>query len=130
MLGNWCLDLAKLVATTTDNGSNFIAAFNSLEWIRISCFKHNLDLAINKALNVERVHRDVKRSCSLVEVFSRSWKKTGDFREKQVQLGLEEHKLIGDVATRWGSTYKMVSRIVKQQQAICAVLAEDRKNWH
>ena len=24
----------------------------------------------------------------------------------------------------------MVARIIEQQQAICAVLAEDRKNWH
>ena len=38
------------------------------------------------------------------------------------------HKLITDVSTRWGSTYMMVSRIVEQQQAICAVLAEDRKH--
>ena len=31
---------------------------------------------------------------------------------------------------RWGSTYSMVSRIVEQQQAICAVLVEDRMDWH
>ena len=35
-----------------------------------------------------------------------------------------------DVQTRWGSTYDMLARILEQQQAICAVLAEDRKNWH
>ena len=35
---NWSLDATELVATTTDNGSNFVAAFNSLEWPRISCF--------------------------------------------------------------------------------------------
>lgn len=34
------------------------------------------------------------------------------------------------MVTRWGSTYSMVSRIIEQQQAICAVLASDRKNWH
>ena len=33
-------------------------------------------------------------------------------------------------ATRWGSTYDMVSRIVEQQQANSAVLAEDQKNWY
>ena len=49
---------------------------------------------------------------------------------KQEALNLPQHKLIVSVATRWGSTYDMVARIIEQQQAICAVLAEDRKNWH
>ena len=36
---------------------------------------------------------------------------------------------MGDGATHWGSTYKMVSWILKQLQAISVVLAEDRKSW-
>ena len=90
MLENWHLDSTKLVATTTDNGSNFVAAFSSLGWLHISCFGHNLDLAINKALNVDRVHRAVKRCRSLVELFTRSRKKTKDLKEKQVQLRIPE----------------------------------------
>lgn len=43
---------------------------------------------------------------------------------------LSSHIHMQDVATRWGSTYKMTERILEQQQAICAVLAEDRKNWY
>ena len=39
------------------------------------------------------------------------------------------HKLIGDVSTRWGSTYAMISRIIEQQQAVCAVPIDDSKNW-
>ena len=34
------------------------------------------------------------------------------------------------MVTHWGSTYLMISRILEQQEAISAVLAEDRKNWH
>ena len=42
------LDMKNLVATTTGNASNMIAAFNLLDLLRLSCFDHNLDLAINK----------------------------------------------------------------------------------
>ena len=65
-----------------------------------------------------------------MEVFSRSWKKNRDLRQKQTELGLKQHKRIADVATRWGSTYKMIARLIEQHQAICAVLVEDRKNWY
>ena len=42
---------------------------------------------------------------------------------------MPNHKLIADVTTRWSSTFEMVARIIEQQQAICAVLADDRKSW-
>ena len=41
VLTNWNLSTEYLVATTTDNGSNFIAGMNSAGWLRISCFGHN-----------------------------------------------------------------------------------------
>ena len=66
----------------------------------------------------------------LIEVFSRSWKKSRDLQQKQEALNLPRHKLIADLSTCWGSTFEMVSRIIEQQQAICAVLAEDRKCWN
>ena len=37
---------------------------------------------------------------------------------------------MADVSTRWGSTCKMICRIIEQQQAICGVLADERKNWY
>ena len=96
--------MKKLVAATTDNASHMIAAFNLLDLLRLSCFGHNLDLAINKSLDCAQVRRALARCHSLVELFHRSWKKARDLCEKQQMLGLPEHKILGDVVTRWGST--------------------------
>ena len=129
VLNNWELSAEYLVASTTDNGSNIVAAFRSLDWIRVSCFGHNLDLAVNKALDCARVKSALARCRRLVELFHRSWKKKCDLTEQQMSLDLPQHKLIiASVATRWGSTYSMVKRVIEQQQAICAVLATDRQN--
>ena len=49
VLNNWDLTTDQLVATTTNNGTNIVAIFSSLEWLRVSCFGHNLNLAITKA---------------------------------------------------------------------------------
>jgi hypothetical protein len=84
---------------------------------------------VNKALDIQRIQQAIGRCYSLVEIFNRSWKKYRDLRQKQVDLGLKQKKLVSDVVTRWGSTYEMIARIL-EQQAICAVLVEDRKSWH
>ena len=75
ILGNWELDSVNLICATTDNGSNFVSAFTILDWRRISCFGHNLDLCVNKAIQLERVQRALGRCHSLVALFNRSWKK-------------------------------------------------------
>ena len=100
ILANWNLSQDKLVITTTDNGFNFISAF---ELLRLSCFGHSLDLVINKALEINRVQQAIRRCHTLVGLFSRSWKKNQDLCQKQLELRLPVHRLISDVTTRWGS---------------------------
>ena len=51
VLENWQLSSENLVATTTDNASNYVAAFDTLGWTRVSCFGHNLNLAVSKAVD-------------------------------------------------------------------------------
>lgn len=57
MLRNWELPLEKLVAVTTDNGSNMVAAATAANMRRVPCFGHVLHNAINKALEDDRVFR-------------------------------------------------------------------------
>lgn len=129
VLANWELPLDKLIAATTDNKSNYISAFaNHLGWIHISCFGHNLDLAIERALQVDKVQHSIRKCRSLVEAFSRSWQLSSELRQKQQQLGLPEQSLVADTAERWVSTYNMVSRAADQHQALSVLLVGDPKN--
>ena len=83
VLANWDLTPDQLIATTTDNGSNIVAGFRSLGWLRVSCFGHNLDLAINKSLKLDRVNHALARCHSLVELFHCSWLENRDLHLKQ-----------------------------------------------
>ena len=42
-------------------------------------------------------------------IISPQLEKAKDLCEKQQTPGLPEHKILGDVVTRWGSTYLMTS---------------------
>ncbi len=129
MLGEqWELNLHDLAGITTDNTSNNINAFSDCNWI--PCFGHNLDLAVHKDLNVDHVSNTLSRLRRTVSAFSRSAKLTRLLKSKQADLGVPQHKLIHDEPTRWGSAYYMVERFLEQQQAVCAVLADNRNKWH
>ena len=127
ILMNWNLSFDKLIATSADNGSNIVAAFGILDSLFPSRFGHNLDLAIKKGLNNRPVQHAIAWCHLLIGLFHCIWKKSRDLKDKQQVLGLPQHNLVGDVVTRWGSTFDMISHILEQQQASSAVLAEDRK---
>ena len=52
VLSEWNLSHEKLVAATTDNGSNLVGAMDLLGWTCISCFSHTIQLAIEKVMDI------------------------------------------------------------------------------
>ena len=76
-LESWEIDVSKQVCLTTDNGSNIVCATEScLGWTHLSCFGHNLHLAVqNSTKNDRKVDRALGVCKKLVSTFSHSWKK-------------------------------------------------------
>ena len=128
ILDEWNLDKHRLAGITTDNASNNVKAFANLQWL--PCFGHNLDLSVNKALQLEHVSSTLGKLRKTVSGVNRSTKRKRKLLTKQVELGLPQNVLLHDVSTRWGSTQRMIQRFLEQQNAVSSVLLADRKSIH
>lgn len=94
-LCTWDLKEANQVCITTDSGSNIINAARRLNWNRLSCFGHNLNLAITKAFNGDtRCARALGVCHKVVSSFSLSWKRRRDLIKSQIDLKVPQHSLI------------------------------------
>ena len=127
ILKEWGLSEDDVSAITTDNGRNIIAAIRELGWKNLLCFSHTLQLGVVKVLKLPQVTRTIARCKRIATHFHHSSKSTYILKEKQKSLGFKDHSIIQDVATRWNSSYYMISRIMEQQQPICATLLEIQK---
>lgn len=58
-LASWKLAENKQVCITTDNGSNVICATDKLEWQRLPCFGHCLNLAVTNTLKGDVLRAEV-----------------------------------------------------------------------
>jgi hypothetical protein len=148
LMENWDLKEEFFVCITTDSGSNYLAAADVNDWVRLQCFGHRLHTAIGEKLlrlcrklhtchNVvllfqdstmkdKRVDRVVRTSKSLVAAFSKSWKRKRDLAAAQEEMNLPKHQLVAESPTRWGSRFKMIKRILEQNKAITQVLGADK----
>ncbi len=89
----WGVGEEKVVCITSDNGANIVAAVRDLKWPWISCFRHNLNLAVNNALNKEKDKMDRAFAvCRQINgAFSHSWQRRQQLRkEQQQQQGIKK----------------------------------------
>lgn len=86
ILSYWKLDESKQVAITTDNGANVKKACKDNNWTNVSCFGHNLHLAITNTLAKEsRVKRSLGTCKKIVAAIGTSWKRRRDMTAAQLQ---------------------------------------------
>lgn len=77
-----------------------------------------------------RVNRATGLQKQLVGHFSHSWKNKNALREAQKHSNLQDHSLLTECPTRWGSWQNVIERVLEQSKALSQVLSEDRKTHH
>ena len=92
-LQSWSLDITRQVCITTDSASNIIRATKDLGWKQLSCFGHNLNLAVNKGLQDQRCSSTIGTCRKVVSAFSMSWKRRRDLTSTQATMDLPQHSL-------------------------------------
>ena len=129
ILGDWGLCDKGLAGVTTDNGANITSAVGLLGWshCHLPCFSHTLQLGVEKAMKIPLVAKALARCRRLVCYFNHSAKACYILKKKQDDLHHPKHALVQDVVTRWNSSFYMVTRVLEQQQPLCATLLETRR---
>jgi hypothetical protein len=57
---------------TTDNASNISKAVSESEFIHVKCFAHTINLAVQKALKVEGINKQLSKVRKVVKYFRKS----------------------------------------------------------
>lgn len=89
------LTAEKQVCLTTDSGSNVVKAAKELQWPRLSCFGHNLHLAITKSLDHDsRVSRAIGLCRKIVSAFHCSWKRKRELSKSLLNSNIPDRSLV------------------------------------
>ncbi|KAK3106359.1 hypothetical protein FSP39_018462 [Pinctada imbricata] len=122
-VAEWNLSSDPYPPIVTDNASNMDKAGEIFgNEIHVKCYAHTLNLAVQKALKVQRVSHILSRIRRIVSFFHRSSVAAASLKTQSESLSIPYHKLIIDVPTRWNSAFDMLERFLEMQFAVTAVL--------
>ena len=111
ILVDWGLDKTKVAAMTTDNGANIVKACRDSNLRNLTCFGHNLHLAITNTIGKEPNLKRVIGVCKkTVAAFNMSWKRQKALAEACRQEDSEKKPLkLTSVSIRYFTNALLVS---------------------
>jgi len=99
-----------------------VAAARRLTFEHMPCIAHILQRAITVCLGDGGFTDMLARCRTIVGHFKHSPANTEELHQQQTVLGHENEPLIQDFSTRWNSIQYMISRLLKNQEAVKATL--------
>ena len=102
-----------------------------IPWKGLPCFADTLQIAVRAGLAL--LCQQFQRICigvGKLSATSSSVVAQNALEESQTRLNLPQHKLVQDVMTRWHSSYNMLERVIEQDTALSALLAESGRAAH
>ncbi|CAH2000345.1 unnamed protein product [Acanthoscelides obtectus] len=114
----------KIVFAVSDNAANIQKALQLVRWKNMGCVAHTLNLIVKDGLKNERITLILEKVREIVRYFKKSTISNNKLLRYQENTGIETPlKVILDVATRWNSTYYMLERFIRLEEAIKSTVA-------
>ncbi|XP_041830824.1 E3 SUMO-protein ligase ZBED1-like isoform X2 [Melanotaenia boesemani] len=105
-----------------------VAAARRMPYEHIPCAAHMLQRTITICLEDSSFDTALAKCRKIVGHFKHSPASTEELHQQQAALGQAREPLIQDVSTRWNSTLLMVSRYLRNQEAVNTTLAQQKHN--
>ncbi|XP_051807666.1 E3 SUMO-protein ligase ZBED1-like isoform X1 [Acanthochromis polyacanthus] len=116
----------KVTTIGTDSARNMVAAARQLPFDHIPCAAHMLQRTITACLEDNSFGTALAKCRKIVGHFRHSPASTEELHQQQTALGQAREPLVQDVSTRWNSTLSMISRYLRNHEAVNATLATQK----
>ncbi|XP_061589594.1 E3 SUMO-protein ligase ZBED1-like [Cololabis saira] len=98
------------------------AAARLLPYEHMPCIAHSLQRSITMAIRDSGLENVLAKCRKLVGHFKHSPANSAELRRQQEESGQQQEPLIQDVSTRWNSTVSMITRLLRNKDAVRATL--------
>uniref|UniRef100_A0A3B3Q6P6 HAT C-terminal dimerisation domain-containing protein n=1 Tax=Paramormyrops kingsleyae TaxID=1676925 RepID=A0A3B3Q6P6_9TELE len=116
----------KVTTVRTDSARNMVAVARKLPFHHMPCAAHILQRTITVCLSDSGFADTMTKCRKIVAHFKHSPANTEELHQQQISLGQQKDQLIQDVSTRWNSSLDMITRLLRNEEAVKTTLAQQK----